>query len=143
MRRSTRVLSMCTVVFGGLVAGCGVNEDSPTGVIAVSGGDGSGGRQTANYQISVAAGSNQVAPPNAPLTDSLSVRVTNAGQPVSGATVTWSVTSGNGFLSAATTFTNASGIAKVSYAVGNLPGRNTIRATLANGQFVDFVATAQ
>ncbi|HKS06387.1 MAG TPA: Ig-like domain-containing protein [Gemmatimonadaceae bacterium] len=61
--------------------------------------------------------------------------------PVSGATVTWARVSGNGAVSAATSTTNASGRAQITYTNGAVAGPESISAT-AGGSSVTFTATA-
>jgi adhesin/invasin len=75
----------------------------------------------------------------------LTVRVTDeAGRAVMGATVTFSVTNGNGTVSSGTVVTNASGLAETTLTLGQSPGANTVRASIAGpaGQVsVTFTAT--
>jgi hypothetical protein len=72
--------------------------------------------QPSSLQIS--GGNGQTAAPGAALADSLAVRVLSAqGRAVPGVAVAWSV-SGGGTLSAASSTTNAAGIAKVRWTLG-------------------------
>jgi hypothetical protein len=63
------------------------------------------------------AGAQLMVGTNAP--DTLSVvATTSAGQPVSGVTVTWTLTQGDGTLSTTSSITDANGVATVFYAAG-------------------------
>jgi len=68
--------------------------------------------------------------------------LTSSGAPVIGDTVTWTVTAGGGTLSAASTVTDTSGIARVRWTLGATPGPNTLRAQSGSLSPVDFTATA-
>jgi hypothetical protein len=72
-----------------------------------------------------------------------SVRAEDAsGNPVAGATVTFSVTTGNGVVTGGTQTTDASGIATVgSWTLGATPGANSLTASVAGGISVVFTAT--
>lgn len=75
------------------------------------------------------AGDQQTAPTNTTLPTSLAVIVTNQfGEPLSAVTVTWTVVSGGGTLSATTTQTDASGLATVDYTTGATAGPVVIQA---------------
>ena len=79
----------------------------------------------------------------AALADSLAVKVTDRhGNPISGATVTWSVQTGGGGISPATSATNAAGIAKASWTLGGALGAQTARASAPGLTPVTFTATA-
>ena len=58
------------------------------------------------------------------------------------AAVTWTVLTGNGSVSAATSTTNASGVASIVWTVGTTAGTNTLQATLATGASVTITAIA-
>ena len=63
--------------------------------------------------------------------------------PVAGTKVYWNVVSGSGTLSVDSSFTNASGQTFAGYTLGQVPGTDTISATLACGcGSVNFTATA-
>ncbi|MGI8497783.1 MAG: CHRD domain-containing protein [Gemmatimonadaceae bacterium] len=67
-----------------------------------------------------------------PVNDSLAVKVTDSGgTPVSGITVTWAVTAGGGTVTPTTSVTNASGIARTAWTLGQTPGANTVTATVS------------
>ncbi|MEP6731036.1 MAG: Ig-like domain-containing protein [bacterium] len=53
------------------------------------------------------------------------------GGPASGATVTWTRIAGNGTPGAATSVSAANGTASTSYTLGNTPGSDTVRASIA------------
>ncbi len=66
------------------------------------------------------------------LPQSLSVKVTDAGSnPVSGVTVTWTVTGGGGTLTQPTTMTDAAGLASNQLQVGSAYGANNVDASVA------------
>ncbi len=74
-------------------------------------------------------GDQQTAPTNTPLQYPLSVIVVNQfGQQVQNVTVSWTIASGGGTLSAAATSTDESGIASVSYTTGGAAGAVVIEA---------------
>lgn len=96
--------------------------------------------------LSIYAGNGQVVAPGFP-SSALQVQLTNGGLPVSGATVTWAVTSGPGSVSTASTTTNASGIAQSNF-IGDLFisiavswETSEITATCVGSGSVTFVAT--
>ena len=102
--------------------------------------------------IALVTGNGQTATVNTAVATDPSVRVTDAfGNNVSGTTVTWSRTAGNGtFVCAAvsvtscTQSTNASGLATlVSWTLGTTAGTNSLTATVAglSGSPVGFSAT--
>ena len=65
------------------------------------------------------------------------------GDPLAGATVTFSVTAGGGTLSALTATTDAQGRATTTLTLGSQPGANTVVATVAGLDPVTFTATAE
>ena len=78
------------------------------------------------------------------LSDPLVVRVADRfGNPVSGATVTWEVTIGDGALSAHTTPTGADGTASVTWELGDRVGVQRVAASVSGvaGSPVNFTAT--
>ena len=88
------------------------------------------------------AGDNQSATVGTQVSVAPKVRVTDAhGNPVSGATVTFTVASGGGSVTNAAPATNASGEAPVgSWTLGTVAGENTLRASVG-GLSVVFTAT--
>ncbi|MDQ6886398.1 MAG: CHRD domain-containing protein [Gemmatimonadota bacterium] len=76
--------------------------------------------------------------------DSLAVKVADSGgNPLSGITVTWAVTSGGGAVAPTTTTTNAAGIAKAAWTVGPTAGANTVTATVSGLAPVAFTVQAR
>ncbi len=116
-------------------AACGLQDDAITGVVS-SNPDGGGTNGT--VALSILAGNNQTGPTGANLPDSLAVSLTTGGQPTPGATVTWTVLTGSALVGSSTSVTNAQGIARTIVAVGSLPERSTIRASVAAGATVEF-----
>jgi hypothetical protein len=88
-------------------------------------------------------GSQQTGALGAPLTESLSVRVVGSdGKPFNGAQVTWSVVTGGGSVSPATSTTNPNGIARTLWTLGTrLDETHMARATAASLSPVTFTAT--
>jgi hypothetical protein len=92
--------------------------------------------------ISVSSGDAQEDAPGSELAPFV-VRVADQfGNAVAGVTVTWEVEDGDGTLSAATSVTDAAGLAAVTYTLGPDPGSHSIRAQLPGGASVVFTATA-
>jgi adhesin/invasin len=93
--------------------------------------------------VTVAAASqNQTATVGQPLPQPISVQVTDAsGNPIIGAVVTWTVLTGGGSVSQATSTTDASGNATVIWTLGTTAGTNTLRASIATGASADISAT--
>jgi adhesin/invasin len=96
--------------------------------------------------LTTPTGDNQVALIGTPVSAAPSVKVVDAfGNPVTGATVTFQVTSGGGSVSGAAPVSSASGVATVGgWTLGASPGTNTLSASLAGvtGSSVSFTATA-
>jgi len=99
--------------------------------------------------LSLNGGDNQSAAINTAVATAPSVLAKTPGPgavPVSGVTVNWAVTAGGGAPSAATSVTNASGIASIGWTVGSTAGSNNqgLSATVAGltGSPVAFVASA-
>lgn len=93
-------------------SGCTLNTDvsGPSAMILVS-------------------GDQQSAPTNSALPQPLAVLVvTQFGEPLENATVSWTIRSGGGALSATSTLTDASGIASVTYTTGATAGSAVIEA---------------
>jgi len=104
------------------VGGCNLNTDvhmGPAGVFKVPDGDG------------------QTAPTGTELPIQLQVIVVNQfGDLLRDIPVSWTVMSGDGTLSAASTLTDELGVASVTYTTGTLAGQETIRASVADGTLV-------
>src|SRR5438067_5894189 len=80
--------------------------------------------------ITVTSGDAQTIVAGAAASTPLSVKVVDAsGAPMSGVTVTWTLASGSGTLSAATSTTDANGVATVTYTAGLTAGTATVTAT--------------
>jgi plastocyanin len=79
----------------------------------------------------VSAGDNQVGPAGQALPQPLAALVRDAGgSPLGGITVTWAAASGGGSVSAASSITNASGIATTTRTLGAGAGPHTTTATV-------------
>jgi Bacterial Ig-like domain (group 2) len=89
------------------------------------------------------AGSQQTGALGAPLAESLSVRVVASdGKPFKGAQVSWSIVTGGGSLSPATSTTSPDGIARTLWTLGTrLDATYVARATAAGLSPVTFTAT--
>jgi hypothetical protein len=94
--------------------------------------------------LALNSGNNQVGAAGTQLANPLSVLVTdNIGNPVTGITVTWAVSSGGGSVGNVSTVSNGSGVATTSATLGTTGGLNTFTATVAGltGSPVTFSAT--
>lgn len=136
MRREVRSLLATAAAFA--LATCG--GDGSTDPTGDGGGDGGGGGGGGNggaggstaAAISAVSGSAQSGKTLEALGSPFVVRVTDdGGAAVSGVTVSWSVTSGDGTLSTSTSSTDASGEASVTYTPGVALGPSTIIATVS------------
>jgi hypothetical protein len=109
------------------VTGSGIS-DNPIAFYATS--------QTA--AVAVYAGNYEVGLTNYRVNVRPAVRVTDGGSnPVPGVAVTFAITSGGGSLTDATTTTNTSGVAQLgSWFLGNVPGVNTMTATVTGAGIV-------
>jgi adhesin/invasin len=94
--------------------------------------------------ISGFSGNNQTARPGFPVANPPAFIVTDpAGVPVPGVTVSFVVLTGGGSVSSPTSVTNTSGIATVSWTLGQTQGTNTLQASIPGGiPPVTFNATA-
>jgi len=95
--------------------------------------------------IAIIAGLNaQVGIAGQPLAKPIMVNVADeSGQPVPGATVTWSVSSPiDGTTSAATTSTDVNGDASVTWTLGSIAGTDSLQASVAGGVSVTVTATS-
>lgn len=77
------------------------------------------------------SGDGQSGAPGAPLPSPLRVALTRGGVPVAGRTITWSLVTGSGGLSASSSTTDASGIAETSLTLGSTVGGRLVQATAA------------
>ena len=94
--------------------------------------------------IAIFSGNNQRGDPGTELDNPLVVEVLDEDDaPVSGVTVTFSVTAGGGSLSATSVTTNTRGRAQTDLTLGDDPGSNTVRASVPGvSDRVTFTATA-
>lgn len=95
-------------------------------------------------QVALTSGNNQVGTAGSTLGSPFVVTVRDgSSNPVSGFTVSWSVSSGGGNLSASSTTTNAQGQAQTYLTLGTTAGGNTVTATASglSGSPVTFTAT--
>lgn len=77
------------------------------------------------------------------LAQPISVHVVDqSGAAFAGASLTWTVMSGGGSVSAATSTTNATGDATTIWTLGNTVGADSLKADLGNGSSVIIAATA-
>jgi hypothetical protein len=82
-------------------------------------------------RIAIVSGNQQGAALRQPLPAPLVVGVFDpVGKPLEGARVRWAVSHGNGVLSADTTTISDSGVTQAAYQVGDIPGTDTVRASL-------------
>jgi plastocyanin len=129
------------LVFAGLavavMAACS-SSDSPTDPPT------NGGPDTTPSSIRVGLGNNQTAVAGSELPEQLAAVVTNSeGSVISGVTVNWSVDAGGGSLGAATSSTNAQGLAFNTYTLGAEAGANQVRAAVQGTNLsTTFTATA-
>src|SRR5437899_1396729 len=95
-------------------------------------------------RLAIISGNQQGAPLRQPLLQPLTVGVFDGGgTPVEGARVAWTVTHGDGSLSADTTTSLASGVCQVILTVGATPGTDSVRASLIGSpEAVTFSALA-
>ncbi len=94
-------------------------------------------------QIAIESGNTQSGTAGSPLAGNLQVNVKDAnGNLVPNAQVNWAVASGGGSLSAASSNTNSSGIASITWTLGTTAGANTATATIhGTSTSVTFSAT--
>lgn len=90
-----------------------------------------------------AATNNQSAVAGQALPQPVDVQVTDgAGTPIQGVVVTWTVLSGGGTVSTATSATDANGDATVVWTLGSVAGTQTLGASIATGASTTITATA-
>jgi hypothetical protein len=81
--------------------------------------------------IAVSSGNSQTAVAGTVLSTPLTVLVTGSnGKPFSGAVINWTVASGGGSLSSASSTTSATGLASTTLTLGKTAGSNTVKATI-------------
>lgn len=87
------------------------------------------------------SGDNQSAPPGTPLGDSLVIKVADQyNNPAVGVATTWTIVSGSGTVSPATSATNGVGVAETQWSPG-AAGTDTVRATVTGVGPVTFSAS--
>jgi len=122
------------------LAGCGGGGSGSAGMASSSS---SSSNTVTPAQVSITGGNQQSGPVAATLPTALSVQVTDAsGQPLSGVSVTWTVTTGGGSLSASSSTTGANGTATTQWTLGTTAGTNTATATVASLAPATFSAAA-
>lgn len=127
LRAAHRLALCCAITLAGA---CGTmetsNEPIPQGMdLAVSGGGGQSG------------------PPGTTLATPISVHVMNAtGGAVEGVLVTWTVVGASGSVAPATSMSDANGNATTVWTLGSDVGPDSLRASLATGEFIVIIATA-
>lgn len=95
-------------------------------------------------RIVATSGNNQTGTVGSPLTQDVVVKVTDdLNNPKAGVTVTFTVTSGGGTLSASTAPTDASGTASVKWTLGPTSGTQTLLASVTGLTPITLSATAQ
>ena len=98
--------------------------------------DGSSDTKSVSYQVAglqIVSGNLQSAGPNQPFSAPLTVEAIDAqGNPVSNASVTWSVSAGNAFILNRFSFTNASGQASANVIAEGPAGAVTITAAIGS-----------
>lgn len=129
MRHPTRWLySLAALILTALQPSCG--DSSGPGPVATT--------LEANSATTITS------PPSAPVTEPPSVIVKDAdGDVITGATVTFAVTSGGGTVTGATQTTNSAGVATVgSWTLGSVPGTNTLTASVSGLTPLVFTASS-
>lgn len=92
--------------------------------------------------LAVASGNNQAVIAGKAVTDPLIVTLKDQnGDPISGATVTWTIANGGGALDVSTTATDANGQAKAVYTAGTTAGSVTITAAASTLTPANFTIT--
>jgi hypothetical protein len=100
-------------------------------------------RAGAPSRVLIVSGNRQTARPGVELANPLVVRVTDAvGNSVPGQIVNWTVVTGGGVASPASSTTDAGGRASTRWRVGSTPGANALDAVVPNVGLVSFTATA-
>jgi plastocyanin len=113
-------------------------------VLADCGGGGGGGTGPTPNSIAVSAGNNQVGAAGTALPESLAVIARDqAGAPLAGVNISFTITAGGGSLSPASRMTDATGIAKTRRTLGPNAGTQTVNATAGTLAPVQFSAVSQ
>lgn len=129
-RRNQWAVSLLTTIVAIVATACGAGTSEPKGNAAAS-------------NIQIVSGNGQVGLVGQALSEPLTVKVTSSsGNPLSGVTVTFAVTSGAASVSPGTTTTDATGQAKTNVTLGSSPGNVQITATVNGTTLVaTFVVT--
>ncbi len=132
--RSEARLAVAVLVAAAVLGACGGG----------GGGGGNGNNPAVTLSKATSSGDAQTDTIGAPLAAPLRVLVQEDGAPKAGATVTWTVLTGGGQLSSATSQTGADGVASIDWTLGNTAGAQTARAAVsgASGSPLSFSATA-
>ncbi len=133
--QATTSLTVGTTAGTSYTVTASVDGKSATSVLTVASGPATTIAKEGSDPSSAAVGS----------THTLQAKVTDAtGNPISGHTVSWSVASGGGSVSAAASTTNASGIASITWTLGTTPGSQSATATATglSGSPLTYSATA-
>ncbi len=100
--------------------------------------------EPSNYSVTIVAGDGQTAQVSTAVATPPSVKLTDSGNPVAGASIVFAVTAGGGNITGDTAITDAGGIATIgSWTLGPTAGANTLTATAVDqgGAQVTFTAT--
>jgi len=102
--------------------------------LALSGcGESATGTDVAHNEFELVRPVPPAAVPGWPLHDTVSVRlVDDAGAPMSGVAVTWTLTGGGGTITPLGSTTDANGVASLLWTLGSAPGANTLNASAAD-----------
>jgi uncharacterized protein (TIGR03437 family) len=94
--------------------------------------------------LSIIAGNNQTGPAGQALPSTLVAQVTDScGNPLAGATVTWTVTTGSATLSKVTTTSNSNGTVSANVVFGTAAGPVQVKVTLGTSAVATFSLTSQ
>jgi hypothetical protein len=98
-------------------------------------------------QIEIVRGHGMLAPEMWPAGGPLEVRIHEAGRPIAGARVSWSITSGDATISGTESFTDAAGLAQIGVRGAWVPPsrsttRGVVRAAADRAGSVDFIVTS-
>lgn len=133
MKHVVRTLRPLTLSLAAVVVIIGAACKSDTKVTAP---------QVATTLIATTGTSGQIGAVGAVTAQPISVYVTDQNSnPMSGALVTWTVTSGKGMVDSATSTTNEIGDAVTHWTLGDTVGANSLQATLAGGTSITITAT--
>lgn len=127
--RSLRTMALVPLVAVSAFTLAACSDDNPTSPPVVT-------------AISVSSGNNQTVAPSTAAALPLKVKVVDQrGATMSGQSVAWTVTTGTGTLSAATSTTDASGIAQITYTAGAAAGAVAVSAKIGTTLTAAFAIT--